>query len=179
MAKVEEQKGRHKSLVDAMFLLSRAEAQGIPLVREPLYIDDVVGECARALRVLAADRQVAIRTVGDSEVMCSGDPTLLKQLVGNLLDNAIRHAQAGGAVTATVTRNDGHIAIRINDDGDGIGLEDRERIFERFVRFDSCSQGAGLGLPIARWIAEAHGGTLLLESTGPTGSCFSVTLPAA
>jgi signal transduction histidine kinase len=176
---VEEQSSRLKRLVDAMFLLSRAEAQGIPLVREPLYIDDMVGECARALQVLATDRQVTIRTCGDSEVMFSGDPTLLKQLVGNLLDNAIRHAQTGGAVTATVTRNDGRIAIRITDDGDGIALEDRERIFERFVRFDSRSQGAGLGLPIARWIAEAHGGTLILESTGPTGSCFAVTLPAA
>jgi signal transduction histidine kinase len=179
MAIVEEQSGRLKRLVDAMFLLSRAEAHGIPLVREPLYIDDVVGESARALRVLAADRQVAIRTYGASEVMFSGDPTLLKQLVGNLLDNAIRHAHAGGAVTATVTRNDGHIAIRITDDGNGIVLEDRERIFERFVRADGRSQGAGLGLPIARWIAEAHGGTLVLESTGPTGSCFAVTLPAA
>jgi signal transduction histidine kinase len=176
---VEEQSSRLKRLVDAMFLLSRAEAQGIPLVREPLYIDDMVGECARALQVLATDRQVTIRTCGDSEVMFSGDPTLLKQLVGNLLDNAIRHAQTGGAVTATVTRNAGRIAIRITDDGDGIAPEDRERIFERFVRFDSRSQGAGLGLPIARWIAEAHGGTLILESTGPSGSCFEVTLPAA
>jgi signal transduction histidine kinase len=179
MTIVEEQSGRLKRLVDAMFMLSRAEAQGIPVVREPLYIDDLVGECARALQVLAADRQITIRTCGDSEVMYSGDPTLLKQLVGNLLDNAIRHAQAGGAVTATVTRNDGRIAIQVTDDGDGIALEDRERIFERFVRFDSRSQGAGLGLPIARWIAEAHGGTLVLESTGPTGSCFAVTLPAA
>jgi signal transduction histidine kinase len=179
MAIVEEQSGRLKRLVDAMLMLSRVEAQGIPVVREPLYIDDLVGECARALQVLAVDRQVTIRTCGDSEVMYSGDPTLLKQLVGNLLDNAIRHARAGGAVTATVTRNDGRIAIHITDDGDGIALEDRERIFERFVRFDSRSQGAGLGLPIARWIAEAHGGTLVLESTGPTGSCFAVTLPAA
>jgi signal transduction histidine kinase len=179
MAIVEEQSTRLKRLVDAMFMLSRAEAQGIPVVREPLYIDDLVGECARALQVLAADRQVTIRTCGDSEVMYSGDPTLLKQLVGNLLDDAIRHAQAGGTVAATVTRNDGRIAIQVTDDGDGIALEDRERIFERFVRVDSRSQGAGLGLPIARWIAEAHGGTLVLESTGPTGSCFAVTLPAA
>jgi signal transduction histidine kinase len=179
MAIVEEQSGRLRRLVDAMFMLSRAEAHGIPVVREPLYVDDVVGECTRALQVLADDRQVTIRTCGDSEVMYSGDPTLLKQLVANLLDNAIRHAQLGGAVTVTVTRTDGRIAVRVTDDGDGVALEDRERIFERFVRFDSRSQGAGLGLPIARWIAEAHGGTLELESTGPTGSCFAVTLPSA
>jgi signal transduction histidine kinase len=178
MTIVEEQSGRLKRLVDAMFLLSRAEAQGIPLVREPLYLDDVVGECARALRVLADDRQVTIRTCGESEVMFSGDPTLLKQLVGNLLDNAIRHAQPAGVVTAAITRDGARVVVRVTDDGSGIAPENRERIFERFARVDSRSEGAGLGLPIARWIAEAHGGTLVLESTGPTGSCFAVILPA-
>jgi two-component system, OmpR family, sensor kinase len=178
MAIVEEQSARLKRLVDAMFLLSRAEAQGIPLVREPLYVDDLVADCARALRVLADERQITIRTAGDSEVMFSGDDSLLKQMVGNLLDNAIRHAQPGGVVTAGVTCDNGRIAIRVTDDGDGIAGEHRERVFERFVRFDGRSQGAGLGLPIARWIAEAHGGSLVLESTGPHGSCFAATLPA-
>jgi signal transduction histidine kinase len=178
MTIVEEQSGRLKRLVDAMFLLSRAEAQGIPLVPEPLYLDDLVGECARALRVLADDRQVTIRTCGESEVMFSGDPTLLKQLVGNLLDNAIRHAQPAGVVTAAITRDGARVVVRVTDDGSGIAPENRERIFERFARVDSRSEGAGLGLPIARWIAEAHGGTLVLESTGPTGSCFAVILPA-
>lgn len=179
IAIVEEQSGRLKHLVDAMFLLSRAEAQGIPLVREPLYIDDLVAESARALQVLANERQVTIRTRGDAEVMFSGETTLLKRMVGNLLDNAIRHAQPGGIVTATVSHNSTHIGVRITDDGEGIAPENQARVFERFVRFDSRSQGAGLGLPIARWIAEAHGGGLALKSTGPSGTCFAVTLPAS
>jgi signal transduction histidine kinase len=178
MAIVEEQSTRLKQLVDSMFMLSRAEALGIPLVREPLYVDELVAECARALRVLADGRQVTIRTCGDSEVTFSGDTTLLKRLVGNLLDNAIRHARPGGNVVAAVARNTGSIAIRISDDGGGIAPEHRDRVFERFARFDGCSQGAGLGLPIARWIAEAHGGTPTLESTGPDGTCFTVLLPA-
>jgi signal transduction histidine kinase len=177
MVIVEEQSGRLKRLVEAMFLLSRAEAHGMPLAREALYVDDLVAECSRALRVLADERGVTIRACGDLEVMFSGDATLLKQLVGNLLDNAIRHARAGGVVTASVARNDGTIAIRISDDGEGIAPEHRERIFHRFVRFDGRPQGAGLGLPIARRIAEAHGGALTLESTGPEGSCFAVLLP--
>ncbi len=179
IAIVEEQSGRLKHLVDAMFLLSRAEAQGIPLVREPLYVDDLVAESARALQVLANERDVTIRTHGDAEVMFSGDTTLLKRMVGNLLDNAIRHAQPGGIVTATVSHDSAHIGVRIADDGEGIAPENQARVFERFVRFDSRSQGGGLGLPIARWIAEAHGGTLVLESTGPSGTCFAVTLPAS
>jgi heavy metal sensor kinase len=178
MAIVEEQSTRLKQLVESMFLLSRAEALGIPLVREPLYVDDLITECARALRVLADERQVTLRTCGDSEVTFSGDTTLLKRLIGNLLDNAIRHARTEGHVIAAVARNTGSIAIRISDDGSGIPPEHRDRVFERFARFDGRGQGAGLGLPIARWIAEAHGGTLTLESTGPDGSCFTVLLPA-
>jgi signal transduction histidine kinase len=102
---------------------------------------------------------------------------LLRQMIGNLLDNAIRYAKPNGVVSATVTRASAAITIRIADDGEGIPADQRDRIFERFARFDSRSDGAGLGLPIARWIAEAHGGTLVLESTGTDGSCFSVTLP--
>jgi signal transduction histidine kinase len=173
---VEEQAARLARLVDEMFLLSRAEAQGIALIREPLYVDELVGECARALRVLADERGVTILTCGEADTTLLADNMLLRQMVGNLLDNAVRHAKAGGTVTVTVMPTSGAITIRIADDGEGIPLHQRDRIFERFVRFDARSQGAGLGLPIARWIAEAHGGTLVLESSGAAGSCFAVTL---
>ena len=92
--------------------------------------------------------------------MLLADNMLLKQMVGNLLDNAHparetrRNGDRNGHSDIT-----GAITIRIVDDGEGIPPEQRDRIFERFARFDSRSQGAGLGLPIARWIAEAHGGT--------------------
>jgi len=174
---VEEQSARLARLVDAMFLLSRAEAQGIPLVREPLYLDDLVAECARALRVFANERGVEVETCGDAEVTFFGDNTLLRQMVGNLLDNAIRHATPGGKVAATLTRTPAAVTIRVTDDGEGIPSHEQERIFERFVRLDTRSRGAGLGLPIAKWIAEAHGGRLMLESSNAGGSCFSVTLP--
>ena len=176
---VAEQSARLSRLVDAMFLLSRAEAQGIPLMREPLYLDDLIAECARALRVFANERNVEVRTSGDEEVTFFGDNTLLRQMFGNLLDNAIRHARLGGTVAATIKRTPAAVTIRITDDGDGIPAQEQGRIFERFVRLDTHSAGAGLGLPIARWIAEAHGGRLTLESTSGSGSCFSVTLLSA
>jgi signal transduction histidine kinase len=66
----------------------------------------------------------------------------------------------------------------VSDDGEGIPPAHQARIFDRFVHLNARSSGAGLGLPIARWIAEAHGGRLVLESSGPTGSCFTVTLPS-
>ena len=81
---VEEQSARLARLVDAMFLLSRAEARGLPVVREPLYLDDLAAECARALRVVANERGVDVRTCGDAEVSWSGDSGLLRQMVSNL-----------------------------------------------------------------------------------------------
>jgi two-component system, OmpR family, sensor kinase len=179
LAIVAEQSARLNRVVDAMFLLSRAEANAVPLVPEHLYVDDLVEECARALRVLADDRSVSVLTQGDSEVAFHGDNILLRQMVGNLLENAIRHASPAGRVAATVSNTAELITIRIADDGDGIPEDERHHIFQRFVRLDTRSPGAGLGLPIARWIAEAHSGSLVLESSGPAGSCFVVSLPRA
>jgi two-component system OmpR family sensor kinase len=176
---VAEQSARLARLVDAMFLLSRAEAQGIPLVREPLYLDDLVADRARALRVFADERGLTVRTNGDGEVAFSGDNMLLRQMVGNVLDNAIRHAKPGGTVDVSVRRTASGVTIRITDHGAGIPAGDRERIFQRFVRLDAHAGGAGLGLPIARWIAEAHGGRLVVESSNPDGTPFAVTLPVA
>jgi signal transduction histidine kinase len=176
---VGEQSARLTRLVDAMFLLSRAEAQGIPIAREPLYLDELVSECARSLRVFADERGVRVTTSGDTEVGLTGDDTLLRQMVGNLLDNAIRHARTAGSVTATVSRLESSAVIRVTDDGQGVPAEARERVFQRFVQLDSQNGGAGLGLPIARWVAEAHGGSLALEAADAGGATFIATLPLA
>ncbi len=177
MTIVGEQAERLARLVDAMFLLSRAEAHGLPLIQEPLYLDDIVSETGRALQVLASTRDVTVETRTNGEVSYVGDDRLLRQMVSNLIDNAIRHAARGGVVTASLLQSPRDVAIRIADDGRGIPESQRLRIFERFVRHDASYSGAGLGLPIARWIAEAHGGHLILESTGPTGSVFAAILP--
>ena len=171
-----EQSGRLSRLVDDMFLLSRAEAHGVPLRREFLHFDEVVADSARAVRVLADQRGVAVTIDGAEEVGLAGDDALLRQMVGNLLDNAIRHARPDGAVRVQLERSDGHARLRLTNDGSCIATADRERIFDRFVRGGE-SNGAGLGLPIARWIAEAHGGTLQLAESRPGCTTFVVTLP--
>lgn len=174
---VGEQAHRLSKLVDAMFLLSRGEAQGVPLRCEFLNLDDIVADSARGLRVLADQRGVSVATEGDQEVGFTGDDGLLRQMVGNVLDNAIRHAPSGGAVVVALHRTLDHLMLRITNDGPGIAAIDQGRIFERFVRIGR-SDGAGLGLPIARWIAEAHGGTLVLERSEPGGTIFLAILPA-
>ena len=130
----------------------------------------------RSWRSSAASRSNRVRA---PEIPFRGDEDLLRQLVVNLLQNAVQHTPSGGAVTITLCREGGVVRIRVRDTGAGIPAADRERIFDRFVQLDPArrGRGAGLGLPIARWIAEAHGGTLALEASGPTGSTFCVTLP--
>ena len=160
-----------------MFLLSRAEAQGVPLRREYLNLDDILAESVRALRVLANQRNVSVTAAGDQEVGLTGDDALLRQMIGNLLDNAIRHAETGGRVSACLTRSAHSVTLAIANDGPPIAAADQERIFERFVRIGT-SNGAGLGLPIARWIAEAHAGALRLDKSAPGCTTFVVTLPA-
>ena len=176
---VTEQAVRLTRLVDAMFVLSRAEAGGRTLRPEPVYLDEIVAECARGLSVIASERGVRVETTGDTDVAFVGDDDCLRQLFMNLLDNAVAHTRAGGLVTARTHVTDQQISVRITDQGEGIPAADRERIFERFTRLDQHRPGAGLGLPIARWMAEAHGGTLELDSSSSEGSVFLVTLPRA
>jgi len=174
---VAEQSARLTRLVDAMFLLARGDAGGRTLRTEALYLDELLGECVRGLGVIAADRRVRLESTGDVDVQLFADEELLRQMLLNLLDNAIRHTRPGGTVRTTIAAKADHVAIAVEDEGPGIAPADRERIFQRFVRLHAGSDGAGLGLPLARWIVEAHGGSLTLDASGPGGSRFAVRLP--
>jgi signal transduction histidine kinase len=172
---VADQSSRLTHLVDAMFMLSRAEAHGVPLTREPVYLNDLVSECVRGMRVLALSRNVTIELRGNPEIAMSADDGLLRRVFGNLLDNAIRHAAA--TISVTLERDADTATVRVWNDGPAIASGDQRRIFERFVRLELGHGGAGLGLPIARTIAEAHGGSLVLEDSSQSGTCFCVKLP--
>ena len=172
---VSDQSQRLTWLVDSMLMLSRAEADGVPLIRVPVYVNDIVAESVRGMRVLADERGIQLEFRDQSELPASGDEHMLRQMFGNLLDNAIRHAAT--AVTVIMDRQPDTIVVRIANDGPLIPAADRDRIFERFVRLEGRAGGAGLGLPIARTIADAHGGRVVLEDS-TTGACFVVVLPA-
>jgi signal transduction histidine kinase len=166
-------------LVEDMLVLARADAGGYPLQPVTLYLDEVVAECLRPLELLAAQRNVTLRTTSLPEIPFIGDEELLKRLLVNLVQNAVHHTKSGGAVSIALS-NGSAIAIDVTDEGPGISEGDRGRIFDRFVQLDRSRRGSGsgLGLPIARWIAEVHGGSLTLESSGTTGSTFRVVFPS-
>jgi len=145
-----------------------------------LYIDELVSECVRAVSVIATTRTVGLVTHLQPDVSLIGDDELLRRLTMNLLDNAVQYTPPGGAVTVTLTCDAKLATITFSDTGPGIAAADRERVFERFVRIDparSENSGAGLGLPIARWIAEEHGGTSTVEQNDAGGCRFVALLP--
>ena len=176
---VAKQAERLTKMVDDMFMLALADADARPLQLAPLYFDEVMDEVVNAARLLAAAREVTLRAESPGETPVVGDEHLLRQLLMNLLDNAIRHTPPRGTIVVSLTWRAGSAITAVTDTGSGIAPVNRGHIFDRFVRLDAPGgeAGAGLGLPIARWIAEAHGGTLVLESSGPYGSRFVLTLP--
>ena len=176
---VASQTERLTRVVDDMFVLALADVDGRTLARHYLYFDEVVADCVRAAAVLAAERRIAIALDTPEGVQMRGDDELLRRMVMNLLDNAVRYSPQGSAVTVTVTAASGQVTLVVDDAGPGIPEAKRDDVFERFVRLETAkpTSGGGLGLPIARWIAEQHGGSLRLESS-PRGSRFVATLPA-
>jgi heavy metal sensor kinase len=176
---ISEQSTRLTQMVDDMLVLARADAGAYPLTPSLLYIDEMVAECVRAASVIATPRNVVLVTHLQPDVSMIGDDGLLRRLTMNLLDNAVRYTPAGGTVTVALASDRMFATIAFSDTGPGIPDADRERVFERFVRLDpsrSENSGAGLGLPIARWIAEEHGGTLTIEQNDHGGCRFVARL---
>src|SRR5262245_20265398 len=176
---IARQSERLTKMVDDMFTLALADADARPLQKAPLYLDEIVDTVARDATPLAAARRISVKGDTRGDVPFVGDEHLLRQMVANLVENAIRHTRQGGTIVLSLEQTASRVRIRGCDEGPGIAPADRPRIFERFVRLDTAGgeSGGGLGLPIARWIAEAHGGSLDLESSSEKGSCFLITLP--
>lgn len=174
---------KHMSrIVEDLFMLARADAGERMVDRVPLYLNELVVECCRIVRPLADRRGVSLTVVPfDGEIELVGDEVLLRRAVLNLLDNAVKYTEAGGAVCVAVIRDDDGARVDVSDTGVGVLPEDTERIFERFYRVDKARSrsdgGAGLGLSIVRWAVEAHGGTVSVRSDIGTGSVFSISLP--
>ena len=175
---------RLKHIIENLFTLARADAGQYPLTFSDFYLDELVADCCRTMRTLAQAKEISLQCEGLPEAPVHADEALLRRLVLNLLDNAIKHTPCGGAVSFACQSGGGQCAMSITDTGSGIAEDLQPRIFERFFRADKVRSrsetdggGAGLGLAICRWIAEAHQGRLELTRSDATGSTFTFSLP--
>lgn len=168
-------------MVGELLTLARADA-GQELRRQPVEFDRIVVEAVNDSRPRASGVDVKISEL--TPVVVEGDPDRLKQLVIILIDNALRYTPPGGRVRISLGWDDGETGgvLAIADTGIGIAPADLPRIFDRFYRADPArsrvTEGSGLGLSIAKWICEAHGGRITVESTVGAGSTFTVWLPS-
>jgi len=181
---IEEEMRGLQRIVEDLFLLARAHAGERLLQPAELYFGELAAECVRSARTLAAQKHIELRYEGSTDLPMRGDEALLKRLLLNLVDNAIKYTPAGGQVAVSARADDGRYVIDVRDTGTGIPAEAQALVFERFYRAQRArragepSSGAGLGLAIASWIAHAHDGALVLLASDANGSVFRLTLPA-
>jgi heavy metal sensor kinase len=174
---------RLKHIVEDLFTLTRADAGQHPLTLTDFYLDELVTECCRSMRTLAAAKQITLGCAAPEEMPIRADEALLRHMIVNLLDNAIKYTPAGGKVLVSGEIQDSQYVITFSDTGQGIPAEMQPRIFERFFRADKARSrtesdgGAGLGLSISQWIVQAHDGRLELTRSDQNGSTFTVHLP--
>ncbi|MDT7603579.1 MAG: hypothetical protein QOF61_1576 [Acidobacteriota bacterium] len=174
-------------IVEDLFMLARSDAGQYQPDFANLYLDETVSDCVRAVRSLAAHRHVELHYEhAGEELPLRGDEGLIRRMLLNLLDNAIKYTPPGGRVGVEIGRDGSRYSVRIADTGSGIPAEAQPHIFERFYRVDKVRSrageaggGAGLGLSIASLIAELHGGRVALERSDSRGSIFLISLPAS
>ncbi|WP_165070396.1 heavy metal sensor histidine kinase [Paludisphaera rhizosphaerae] len=178
LASLGEQCERLTALVNGLLLLAQADAGEVVVGRDVVDLSSLAEDAAEMYEPLAEERRLAFRWECAPGTQVAGDALRLRQLVTNLLDNAMKFTPPGGSVRLAVRRDGGEAMLSVADTGGGISSEHLPHVFERFYRADPArpSSGTGLGLSICRWIVEAHGGTISVESRPGAGTTFRVTL---
>ncbi len=165
-------------LLEDLRTLSLAEAGALALHREPIDVRALADEVVAGQSQTAASKGVRVVTGGDARLVTSVDPVRVREIVVNLVGNALRHTPAGGSVDVNVRAVADDLVLEVRDTGEGIPAADLGRVFDRYQR-RADSGGSGLGLAIVRDLANAHGGTVEVTSDGVPGrgSCFRVRIP--
>jgi len=181
LASIDQEAGRLTRLVGGLLLLAQAESGKLSLNMKPVELDTLLLEVFQEMRILAGGK-VNMKMVDIDQLQVNGDRDRLKQVLLNLMGNAIQYTPQGGDVFLGLTKIGEQARIIVRDTGPGIPAEDLPFIFERFYRAEksrtrSKTSGFGLGLSIAQWIVENHGGTIKVESKEGQGTTFAIWLP--
>jgi heavy metal sensor kinase len=176
-----EEMTRLSAMVDGLLTVSRMESLGDKAVSSTVNLAAVARETLDQMTLLAEEKRLTLEAFTPGDVLVHGDRDRLKQILVNLIDNAIKYTPEGGDVSVAVGTAGDRAYIEVRDTGIGIDEDDRDRVFDRFFRVmpDRGEHGTGLGLAIVRSICQAHGGTVSLQSGPGEGSCFRVELPVA
>lgn len=186
LSRIESESVRLARIVDDLMTLARAESDPRPVERSRIFLDDIVLDAADAARTVASVHGVAIEIGEFEEAAVDADPHLIRQLIMILLDNAIKFAPTGSSVEVRVGRENGVAVLTVTDCGPGIPDDQLPHVFERFYRGDPArgrvagnTTGSGLGLSIAKWIADVHGAALTLTVGMPAGIVATLRFPPA
>ena len=179
-----EEVNRLTSLIDNLLTISRADSGHIQLHRTVVPMMALAREATGLFEILVEEKSQRLILEGDERAQIEGDCIFLRQALVNIIHNAVKYSPVGETISVRVRNGDAsHVVVEIQDKGPGIPLEDQRRVFDRFYRVDKArwreSGGAGLGLSIAKWAVEAHGGSIELNSEPNLGSTFRIILPSA
>lgn len=176
---IHTQAARMAALLSQLLMLARADKGRQVVQREPVDLSELVEMVAETEAEQAEARNITVQTELEPGVTVQGDETLLMRLLINLTENSIRYGRPGGQVKLMLRRQDGEAVGTVEDDGIGIAPEDLDKIWQRFWQADPARSGggAGLGLSMVRWITQAHGGRVTVQSEPGKGSIFTFFLP--
>lgn len=174
-----DESDRVVEMLNTLMDISEAETGTMALHREPTDLNDLIGQSVELYEDLADERGVAIRTNAPAKLIVEVDPNRMRQVLANLIDNAVKYTPAGGVVDIGARRDNGDVVATVTDTGPGIPADELPRIWERLYRGDKSrsTRGLGLGLSLVKAIISAHGGTVGVRSRPGEGSTFEVRLP--
>lgn len=176
---IREETRAMSGLVESIFFMARADANQMKLERTQFDYRVMIELAVRAYKPMAEEKGITLTADLDNGAVICGDEDKLRRVLRVLVENAIRHTPAGGTITVRMTHDAKMTELAVIDTGEGIPLIHQEHLFERFYQADRSRSkgGAGLGLAIAKWIVEEHGGTISLKSAVGEGAAFTVRLP--
>ena len=175
-----EEVDRMSKIIDDLLLLSKADPKDVRLNIDDISLRDLIVDVCMDMKIFADKKGIDLVINELSDVRMKGDELKLRRMLVNIVENGIKYTRAGGRVEVSSFANNGNLQVEVRDNGVGISEDDIKFVFDRFYQADRSRRregGSGLGLSISKWIAEAHKGTIRVESRPSSGSLFSITLP--